>query len=297
MSLKPVHLALALFVIAIWGFNFVVIKVAVGEVPPLLLTALRFVFSAFPVIFFVRRPKSALKWIVAYGVALGILKFGLLFSAMKLGLAASLSSLLLQMQAFFTIAFAALMLGERAQPVQLAGAGIALAGLAFIAGEHWAGTEVLPLLMCLAAAAFWGVANVIAKKSGETDMLAFTVWACLVPPLPLIALSLLLEPHDAIWATLTAPSLTTAAAVAYLAWPVTIFGFAVWNALIQRYSAATVAPFSLLVPVFGITSGMMVLGEPFSHAEMTGSLLIFAGLCVNVFGPRVISARTRSRPA
>ena len=285
MTLKPAHLLLALLVIALWGFNFVVIKVGVAEVPPLMLTALRFIFAALPAVFFVRRPRSRWTWIVAYGLSLGVIKFGMLFTAMKIGLSASLASLVLQMQAFFTLAFAVVALGDRPSPVSLAGATTALAGLAIIASGRWNGPEALPLLLCLGAAAFWGVSNVIAKASGETDMLAFTVWACLVPPLPLIALSLWLEPHEAIRAALTSPTWLSAGAVAYLAWPVTIFGFAVWNFLIQRYSAARIAPFSLLVPVFGIASGVLVLGEPFDRIEIAGSLLIFLGLSIHVFGP------------
>ena len=285
MPLKPAHLVLALIVIAIWGFNFVVIKVGVAEVPPLMLTALRFLFAALPAVFFVRRPKSRWPWVAAYGLSLGVIKFGMLFTAMKIGLSASLASLVLQMQAFFTLAFAVVALGDRPSPVSLAGATTALAGLVIIASGRWNGPEALPLLLCLGAAAFWGVSNVIAKASGETDMLAFTVWACLVPPLPLIALSLWLEPHEAIRAALTSPTWLSAGAVAYLAWPVTIFGFAVWNFLIQRYSAARIAPFSLLVPVFGIASGVLVLGEPFDRIEIAGSLLIFLGLSIHVFGP------------
>jgi O-acetylserine/cysteine efflux transporter len=142
----------------------------------------------------------------------------------------------------------------------------------------------LPLGLAILAAAAWGVANIIAKKSGETNMLGFTVWAALVAPVPLFVLSWMTEDHALIIRTLTQPSWLAIGAVAYLAWPTTVFGFAIWNFLMGRYTASTVAPFSLLVPVFGIASGVLVLGDDFGTASIVGALLIFAGLLVNVFG-------------
>jgi O-acetylserine/cysteine efflux transporter len=286
VSLKPIHALLALIVTAIWGFNFVVIKMGVAEVPPLLLTGLRFFFAALPAVFFIARPKAALKYVVAFGFLLGVIKFGLLFISIKIGLSAGLASLVMQLQVFFTIAFAALLFGERSKPVQILGALVAFTGIGIIALSRWHGPEILPLMLAVCAALTWGVANTVAKKSGETNVLSFIVWASLVPPLPLFFLSWAFEDHAQIIATLANPSWLTIATIAFLAWPATVFAFGSWNFLLSRYPANIVTPFALLVPIFGIASGIILLGEPFATIEISGGALVLAGLILNMFGPR-----------
>jgi O-acetylserine/cysteine efflux transporter len=284
--LKPVHILLAVLVSVIWGFNFVVIKVGVAEVPPLLLTGLRFTFAALPAVFFVKRPTAHWTSISAFGFVLGVVKFGLLFVAIHQGLTASLASLVLQLQAFFTIVIATVILRERPKPIQILGAAVALSGIGVIAASRWSGPELLPLALAVASAIAWGFANIISKTSGEKNMLSYVVWSSLVAPVPLFALSWALEDHAAITKILMHPTLIAAGAVAYLAWPVTIVGFAVWNFLLSKYPTSTVAPFSLLVPIFGIASGVMILREPFGAAAIAGGTLIVLGLILNTFGPR-----------
>ncbi len=282
--MAPRDLALALLVVAIWGFNFVVIKVGVADVPPLLLTALRFLFVA-PFVLIIAPPRTSAGIVIAFGLTLGVIKFGLLFVSLKAGMPAGLSSLVLQMQAFFTIGLAFALLGERPGPIQIAGCALAFAGVALIAAAQPA-AGLVPFALVVAAAFFWGLSNIIAKRAGSVDMLSFIVWASLVPPLPLIALSLVFEGPQAIADALIAPTLTGIGAVLYLAYPTTLFGFAVWNRLLGTYKAATVAPFSLLVPVFGIASGALVLGERIGPAVIAGGALIVAGLAANVYGSR-----------
>ncbi len=287
LSLRDLFLALLL--VAIWGFNFVVIKVGVGEMPPLLLTALRFVFCLVPAIAFIPKPDVPWRVLIAFGLVLGVIKFGLLFLAMGAGMPAGLSSLLMQTQAFFTIGLAVLLLGERPHRWQIIGALVALVGIGLIALGKMEGASVGPFLMLIAAAFSWGAANLIAKKAGRVDMVAFIVWASLVPPLPLIALSLWIDGPDAVLRGLTQPGWIGLGAVAYLAYPVTLFGFALWNSLLSRYPAASVAPFSLLVPVFGLASATLVLGEAMPAGAWIGSALVFLGLALNVAGPRLRS--------
>jgi len=292
--MTPRDIALALLVVLVWGLNFIAIKWGVALVPPLLLTALRYTFAAFPAVFFIRRPKVKLSILVTYGIAVGVLQFGTLFVAIKLGMPAGLSSLVIQMQAFFTMAFAVLLLGERPGRFQVIGALVALLGIALIATERLGGTALLPLLMTLAAAAFWGAANIATKRAGRIDMMAFVVWSALVPPLPLLAVSLMTEGFAADWAALTHPSWLLAGVVGFNAYAATLVGFGLWSVLLGRYPASTVAPFSLLVPVVGITSSVILLGEPLSWLELAGSVVVFAGLLLNVFGPRLVQRLTRS---
>ena len=294
MTLKPTHALLALFIAAIWGFNFVVIKVGVAEVPPLLLTGLRFLFAALPAIFFVPKPKAAWQYVAAFGFLLGVVKFGMLFVSIKIGLSASLASLVMQLQVFFTIVFAAVLLGERSKRIQIVGGLIAFSGIAIIAASRWNGPELLPLVLAVLAALTWGVANIIAKKSGETNVLSFIVWASLAAPLPLFVLSWLFEDHAIINATLMHPSWLTITTIAFLAGPATVFAFGSWNFLLGRYPANMVTPFALLVPIFGTASGIIVLNEPFDIYEILGSTLVLSGLLLNVFGPRFKRQQTTS---
>lgn len=290
------HCLLALVVALIWGFNFVVIKVGVSATPPLLLCALRFAFAAVPAVFFLPRPQASWSAIAGFGIVLGVVKFGLLFTAIALGMPAGLASLVMQAQAFFTILFAAILLGERPASHQILGGGIACFGLMLIAWPRLGGGEALPFLMTVAAAAMWGFANIIAKRVGRIDMLGFVVWASLFAPLPLIALSVLLEGPDRILASLQAFDATAVGAVAYLAYPTTVLAFAIWGFLLSRHPAAIVTPFSLLVPVAGLASASAFLGERIAPMEAFGGAVIVLGLAINVLGLTLVR-RFRPSPA
>lgn len=293
MSLRDLMLALS--VVIVWGTNFVAIKWAVEDVPPLTVTALRFVFTALPMVFFLPRPKVSWAILGAFGFLLGVVKFGLLFSAIHLGMPAGLSSLVMQLQVFFTMGLAMLLLGERPGPMQLFGAALAFAGIAVLAGGKGGGAPLGPFLMTVVAAFVWGAANIVVKKAGRVDMLAFLVWSSLVPPLPLFALSLLVDGPQAIVASLSPPSLKAVLSLANIVGPSTLFGFAVWNSLINRLPVATVAPFALLIPVVGILSGVLMLGEPFGITAAIGSAIVFLGLVINVFGATLLR-KLRSAP-
>ena len=277
---------LALLVVAIWGFNFVVMKWGLQSIPPLLLMAMRFALAAVPGVFLLKRPACAWRWIVGYGLVLGVAKFSLVIVGLKLGMPAGLTSLVLQVQAFFTMGFAVVLLGDRPLPVQVGGAVVAAGGIAVIAAGRVDGAPLVPFLMVIGAAACWGLANIFAKKAGRVDMLAFVVWASLFSPLPLLGLSFAFEGADAIEAAVAGLGWVGIASVLYQVGPSTLFGFAVWNGLLKRLPVATVAPFSLLVPVFGMASGALFLGETIAGREAAGAVLVVAGLAINVFGPK-----------
>ncbi len=285
MSLRDFLLALA--VVTVWGVNFVAIRWGVDEVPPLLLTALRFACAAVPAVFFIRPPKVGLGILVSYGFAIGVLQFGLLFAAIKLGMPAGLSSLVMQLQAFFTIGLAVAFLGERPGLFQLAGAAVAFAGIGVIGLERLEGAALVPLLMTIAAALFWGIGNVITKKAGKIDMLSFVVWSSLVPPIPLFLASLLFEGPGALPQALGDITWLGGGSLLFISYAATLFGYGAWSMLLSRYPANLVAPFTLLVPIAGIGSAALLLGETVSGIEVLGSVLVFGGLLLNVFGPRL----------
>lgn len=287
MSLRDTLLALA--VVTIWGINFVAIRWGVDEVSPLLLTALRFTCAAIPAVFFIKRPQIGLGILISYGFAIGVLQFGLLFAAIELGMPAGLSSLVMQLQAFFTIGLAVAFLGERPGPFQLIGAVVAFAGIGAIGLERLEGAALVPLLMTVAAALFWGIGNIITKKAGKIDMLSFVVWSSLVPPIPLFFASLLLEGPEALPQALENITWLGGGSLFFISYGATLFGYGLWSLLLSRYPANTVAPFTLLVPIAGIGSAALLLGETISGIEVLGSVLVFAGLMFNVFGPRLWS--------
>lgn len=289
--MPPRDIALALGVVLIWGLNFVAIKWGVDEISPFLLTALRYIGCALPAVFFVRRPQVGWPILLAYGMTVGVLQFSFLFTAIRLGMPAGLASLVMQMQVFFTMALAILLLGDRPTPLQLGGAAIALLGLGTIGAEHLGGAVLVPLLLTLVAAFSWASSNIVNKRAGKIDMLAFVVWASLVPPLPMIGLSLLFEGPQA-FADLLSVSPQAVFSVLFIAYGSTLMGYGAWAVLLGRYPASTVAPFSLLVPVVGFAAAFVFLGEAMTALEVVGSLLIFAGLLLNVFGPRLL-ARVR----
>lgn len=282
--MSPKDLLLALVVIVVWGMNFVVIKVGLEEMPPLLLGALRFLLAAFPAILFIKRPQIPLRWLLAYGLTISFGQFALLFSAMSLGMPAGLASLVLQSQAFFTLLFAVLLLGERLHRANLFGLLVAAAGLLLIGLQ---GDRIMTLAgfaLTIGAAAMWALGNIITRKLGKVNLVGLVVWGSLIPPLPFLALSWLLEGPQAMESALRGLGLNSILVLIYLAFGATILGYGLWSRLLSRYPASQVAPFSLLVPVVGLSSAALLLDEHLSGLQLLGALLVMCGLLLNVCG-------------
>ena len=284
--MKPKHIALALLVAALWGINFVAIKIGLKDFPPFLLSALRFLAVAVPMVFFVGWPCVSWRWILSIGLVFGVVKFGLLFLGMDLGMPAGLSSLVLQAQALFTVVFAVLLLGERLRPAQIAGITLASGGLVLIGIERAQETSLIGLVLVVAAACAWGYANILMKQAKASNMLNLIIWVAVVPPLPMAGLSLVFEGSDRMLATLTNLSWSGILSVLYIAWASTIIGFSLWVYLLRLYSASVVAPFSLMVPIFGIAASAIVLGEKLSLLEVLAGALTLAGLLFVVRAPK-----------
>jgi O-acetylserine/cysteine efflux transporter len=290
--MTPRDIALALLIAGLWGANFVVMKHAVSEVPPLLLTAVRFALAAIPAVFFIPRPDVSWGALAGFGAVFGIVKFGLLFTAFKLGGAAGIASVLLQMQVFFTILLGQAVLGEALSTRQKAGIVVAMAGMLMILTPGLMSAAAAPAMLILAAALAWAVANLILKSTGKIDMLGFTVWSSLVPPLPMLTLSAVVEGTEAWHAAWTHLTWVGLAAVLYLAYPISILSGTLWGNLMARYTTAQVAPFALLVPVVGLAGGAWIYGEPLTLPNLGGSALILAGLAVIVLaGRRALSQK------
>jgi O-acetylserine/cysteine efflux transporter len=256
-----------------------------------MLAALRFLFAAIPAVLFVARPAVPWRELAAYGLAIGVFQFGLLFLGMKLGMSAGLASLVIQVQVFFTMGLAVAILRDRVTRTNIAGAAVAALGvivLALARVQAGSSATLAGLALVIGAALAWATGNVVAKRMATRyryDGLAVVVWSSVLPPVPLVALSWLFEGGTAVVDALRAASVTTWASVLFLAWGATLFCYVTWNRLLHRYPTALVAPFALLVPVSGLASGAIFLGESLSGLQAIGAVLVFAGLAVTVFGP------------
>lgn len=290
MALRDILLALTLA--TLWGSTFTAMKIGVVDVPPLAMNALRFCLSAFPALLFIRFPAVPVWTVIAFGLVLGVTKFSVLFTALKVGMPASLASIVLQMQVFFTIGFAWFLMGERPGRPQLIGAGVAFLGMMLFAQDKMEQAALFPLLLCLLAAGLWGVANIIVKKAQASDILAFVVWSSAVAGPVLVLLSLAVDGPQTLWNVVKSPGWSTVLVSLYLSLGATLFGYSVWNSLISRYPVALVGPFALLIPVSGMACGIIFLGEALSWKAIIASAIVFLGLVINVFGDR-IAARMR----
>ena len=298
--MKMRDLILALLVVIVWGANFTVIKLGLAGLPPMLLVALRYTFAAVPAIFFVKRPDIGWKYIIAYGMAVGVGQFSCLFYAMNIGMPAGTSSVILQSQVFFTLIFAAVLLKEHLRIFHALGVIISAIGLFFISGNIGSGQmSSLPLgalFLTLLAAAFWGISNIIvrfaskqAAAQGKTiDMFGLVVWSSLVPPLPLFIFALILDTPETLLNIVLGLSGQSIFAILYLSFLATLFGFGLWSFLLSKYPAGKVAPLSLLVPITGLITARTVLGEQLMPIQWLGCGIIILGLIISNFGSNIL---------
>ena len=288
---------LALAVVAVWGTNFVVIKLALGALPPLLFAALRFTAVVVPLVFVLKRPAVAWRDLAAYGLLIGVGQFGLLFIAIDGLIAPGLASLLMQVQVFFTIALAMRGTRERLLPVQWLAAGLAVAGIGVIVAHTGGTTTVAGVALCLVAAFCWSAGNIVQKRAGRIDMLAFVVWSSVFAVPPLFALALAFEGVAPMVAAVRGAGPATWVAVLWQAVGNTMFGYGVWGWLLARYPASTVAPTALLVPVFGMAAASFWLGEPLQPWKLVAAALVIGGLAINLLGPRLLRRMVSGEPA
>lgn len=282
--MRPHHIALAVLIAANWGFNFTVIRTGLDGVPPLLLNALRFTLAGLPALFL---PRPAMPWwrLGAIAATLFFGQFVFLLNAMVMGLPAGMASIILQSQALFTIMLAVLWLRERRSPRQLIGLALAVCGLLLIAttaGGTAADVTAVGLILCLAAALSWAAGNLFMRGAPSGALLSVVTWASMLVAGPFFLLSFVIDGRETVTTVLTHLDALRIGAVLYLACIATIIGYSLWGTLLRIYPASTVAPFSLLVPVFGMASAALFLGEQFGAFRLAGAALLLAGLAVIV---------------
>lgn len=279
--MRPVHYMLALLVVVLWGVNFIFIDFGLRDWPPLLLVAARFTLVVFPAIFFVKFPRGDFRRILLIGVFMSAGQFGLLYTSMFLGLPAGLTSIVIQIQAAFTVLVAALALREFPNRRQIIGILIGLSGLGVIGLSLQASVPTAAFLVALGASLSWAVGNVIARGVKEgTNGVQMTVWSALVVPVPLFVLSLLVDGAAEVAHALAHPTWGVVASIVYTAGCASLIGYVIWNSLLARFPASQVAPFSLLVPLVGVLSAWLVLGDRPTVPELIGGVLLLLGVAV-----------------
>ena len=289
---------LAVLVALLWGLNFLAVRIGLDHYPPFFLSAMRFVVLAVPVVLFVPRPKAPVRWLLVYGLGFGALQFGLLFLAIDRGMPSGQASVVVQASAPFTVLLGALMLGERVSRRQLGGIALAVLGMAVIAVERARSAALLPLLLTLLAALGWALGNIASRQARPDHPLRFALWMSVVPPLPLLALSAVMEGPATGWRALGAsfgadgwPGLV---ALLYTALAGSVVGSGIWTTLLKRYEAGVVAPFSMLVPVVGVATAWLALGEHLTGWSAVGSVAVVAGVLLGTTaGRRNRTGRTR----
>ena len=280
------HLLLALAIVAVWGTNFVVIKLSLDAFPPFLFAALRYTFAFLPLAFFIPRPKVSWGNMCAYGVAIGVGQFGILFFAIDGRISPGLASLVIQTQVFFTIGFAMFFAKERLRLYQAVAVWIAMTGLGTIALHTDASTTFLGLALVVFAGLSWGIGNTVSRRAGSINMLSYVVWASVFSLPPLFLMSWIFEGGwEQMSTSISSAPMSAWAGVFWQSWGNTVFGYAAWAWLLSKHPAAVVAPAPLLVPIFGMGASAYFLSEPLPLWKILAAGLVIAGLIVNLFWP------------
>jgi O-acetylserine/cysteine efflux transporter len=280
------HLLLALAIVAVWGTNFVIIKISLESFPPFLFAALRYIFALLPLVFFMPKPKVSWGNVFVYGLATGVGQFGVMFFAIDGRISPGLASLVIQTQVFFTIGFAMFFAKEGLRLYQTVALALAMAGLAIIALHTDATTTFLGLALVVFAGLSWGIANTVSRRAGAINMLSYVVWASAFSIPPLFAMSLLFEGSPShLWSVALAAPTGAWLGVLWQAWANTLFGYAAWSWLLSKHPAALVAPAPLLVPIFGMGASAFFLGESLPDWKLMAAGLVITGLIVNLFWP------------
>lgn len=283
--MSALHIAMAVGVTLIWGLNFVVVKVGLGTFPPILFSALRFAVAGCPALLFVNRKDLPWRWILIMGLCMGVVVYSLLFVALDLGIPAGLSSLVVQVHVIFTLVLSALVLRDRPSLWQWLGTGVAFAGIAVLILNTQGSGKLAALLLVIGSALAWAVCSILLKLAGNVDMMRLMIWMSVIPPIPLLALSLACEKGQ--WQAVTQMGWSGLGVLAYSGLLATIVAFGIWGRLIYHYSPKVVVPYSLLVPVIATVASWVFLSERFDGYKILASLLILSGLLLVVFEKQI----------
>jgi len=283
-------LLLGIFVMIVWGLNFSVIKLGVSEIDPLLLTALRFSLAVIPAVFFVKRPQVKWRYLVAYGLTFAIGVWGMGSWSIQAGLSAGMASVLLQMNVVISLLVGYFLLKETVTSMKVIGSIIAILGLVLSVLVTDGSVTMLGLILILIASLSWSITSIIVKKAATKEVFAFCIWGMLFAPLPLFTLAFLQSDHDQLLTLNLLFNRSVIFSVLFQAYPVTLFGYWVWNRLLVKYPLSTVAPLSLLVPIFGLLGSAIFYQEQIGTVKAIACLLVIAGLIIGLIKTAALKA-------
>ncbi|MBN3572408.1 EamA family transporter [Vibrio neptunius] len=276
--MKKNDLLLAVFVMAIWGFNFSMIKMGITSVHPLIATAARFALAVIPAIFFIARPNVAWRYLVSYGLVFGVGIWGMASWSITAGLSSGMSSVLLSSNVVIGMAVGLLVFREKSSPRKLIGALLAMVALLVLVSATNGNITASGLMLIMIAAISWTLMGVIVKASKTKQAFAFNVWGMLFAPVPLVLFAMALHGEHILWQAYENWDMSTTIAVTFQAYPTTLFGYWVWNRMLIKYPLSTAAPLTLLVPVFALISGYFIYDEVLSVPQVIASALFLIGI-------------------
>lgn len=295
--MKAKDILLAIFVTAIWGANFSVIKLGLASIDPFLLAGIRFALCAIPAVFVLRRPQVSIGYLASYGLLFGVGLWGIVNLGIQAGLSAGIASLVLQFSAFFTILLGSVVFKESISRYQYAGIAVALVGLASIITITDGSVSVLGVALVVIGALSWSSANIIIKRAGTKDVLAFLVWSSLFSPIPLFAIAWLEHGAHVYVDTFSSLNWKAVFSILFQVYPTTLFGYWAWNRLLKTYPVSRVAPLSLLVPIFGMIGSVLIFGEHIGAPKIAATALIVLGLTIGLYGKHISSVILRRAQA
>lgn len=289
------HILLALTIAVMWGGNFIVTKWCVECISPFTLIILRFVFSTFPLIFFIPRPKN-ISWgvLIALALTLGVGKFSFVFWSLKMGFAPGIGSLVLQTQVLFTVILSKFFLKTKISQKQAMGMVVAFFGMVAIAHEMGGDTNFLGFLCMLIGAFLWGVANVLFRKCQDANTFSLVIWMGIVPPLPLYGLSVMIDGPQAFFYELSHINTMVIGQLIFIIVGATWIGTTCWAYLFKKYDPGVVAPYGLLIPVVAVLLSWWFFDETHGWSGILGCVLVFLGLVINQWSFKGKSAKLKA---
>lgn len=288
------HVLLAFLVVVIWGVNFIFVKLGLDEVSPLLLCALRFILASIPAVFFIKPPDVPFKLLALYGLFMFAMQFGFVFLGINAGMTPGMASLIMQMQVFFSMFFAVIFLGEQPSIGHIVGALVSFMGIALVAFHFDDNVSLLGFILILCAAGSWGIGNLVTKKIKSTNLVAVVVWGSFFASIPMSILALVFEGPSSFASSYERLTWQGVGALIYIVYASTWVGYGIWSWLLTRYPVGVIVPFTLLVPVVGILSSVVMLGEPFQLWKLVSGLLVISGLCINLISTRFFMTKVPS---
>jgi O-acetylserine/cysteine efflux transporter len=283
--MKPADVFLAVLVAVTWGFGFVASRLALDELSPALMTAMRFAIAAVPCLF-VPRPKVSWTVLIAISSTLFLGQFLAQSWAIAHSVPVGLASVIVQSQALFTVAFAALMFREIPAPMQIAGVGVAAVGLLMIGGTVGFDFSVGAFAVLMISPISFAIGNLLLRRARGVPMFDLFAWLCLMPPLPLLALALAIDGPEATGHSLWQMSLTGLASMLFIGGISTCVAYWLWGRLLRDYTPAQVVPFALLVPFVGSAASSLVFGETFGPLRLAGMITVVCGIAIMLLSKR-----------